>query len=40
MNKTSILYAIPPLLAFYGYGGMVCMHKTGALQRIRRSFAK
>jgi hypothetical protein len=35
-----VLYAVPPLLAIVGYGGTVCFHETGALRRIRRSFAE
>jgi hypothetical protein len=34
------LYAVPPLLAIVGYGGTVCFHESGALRRIRRSFAE
>jgi len=33
-----VLYAAPPLLAIFGYGGIVCFHEAGALRRIRRSF--
>jgi len=33
-----ILSIVPPILAIFGYGGIVCFHKTGALSRIRRSF--
>ena len=35
-----VLYAVPPLLAIVGYGGTVCYHESGALRRIRRSFAE
>ena len=35
---TTALYFIPPIFAVFGYGGIVCFHKTGALSRIRRSF--
>ena len=35
-----VLLVIPPTLAIFGYGGTVCYHQTGALQRIRRSFAE
>ena len=35
-----VLYAVPPLLAIVGYGGTVCFHESGALRRIRRSFAE
>ena len=35
-----VLYVVPPLLAIVGYGGTVCFHETGALRRIRRSFAE
>jgi len=34
------LYLIPPSLALFGYGGIVCFSKTGALNRIRKSFIK
>jgi hypothetical protein len=36
----SVLYAVPPLLAGLGYGGIVCLDDTGALRRIQRSFAE
>lgn len=35
-----ILFFIPPTLAIFGYGGVVCLHDTGALRRIRRSFGE
>jgi hypothetical protein len=34
------LAVAPPALALCGYGGIVCLHPTGALSRIRRSFAE
>ena len=37
---SSVLFFIPPILATFGYGGIVCFHETGALFRIRRSFAE
>ena len=37
---SDVLYAVPPLLALFGYGGTVCFDKTGALRRIQRSFAE
>ena len=39
-NILQVLFAVPPLLAIVGYGGTVCFHETGALRRIRRSFAE
>ena len=39
-RAVEVLYAVPPLLAIVGYGGTVCFHETGALHRIRRSFAE
>ena len=39
-SGSQVLYAVPPLLAIVGYGGTVCFHETGALRRIRRSFAE
>eukprot|EP00292_Cryptomonas_paramecium_P026531 CAMPEP_0113687840 /NCGR_PEP_ID=MMETSP0038_2-20120614/16176_1 /TAXON_ID=2898 /ORGANISM="Cryptomonas paramecium" /LENGTH=71 /DNA_ID=CAMNT_0000608533 /DNA_START=41 /DNA_END=256 /DNA_ORIENTATION=+ /assembly_acc=CAM_ASM_000170 len=36
----NILYPLPMFVAFFGYGGIVCFHETGALRRIRRSFAE
>ena len=39
-NGVQVLYGVPPLLAIVGYGGTVCFHETGALRRIRRSFAE
>ncbi len=38
--RLQVLYGVPPLLAIVGYGGTVCFHETGALRRIRRSFAE
>ncbi len=35
-----VLFVVPPLLAIVGYGGTACFHETGALRRIRRSFAE
>ena len=40
IDYLQVLYAVPPLLAIVGYGGTVCFHETGALRRIRRSFAE
>ena len=39
-KAVEVLYAVPPLLAIVGYGGTVCFDDTGALRRIRRSFAE
>jgi hypothetical protein len=39
-KAVEVLYAVPPLLAIVGYGGTVCYHESGALRRIRRSFAE
>ena len=34
MSKfSSMLFFMPPILATFGYGCIVCFHKTGALSR-------
>jgi len=38
MAKIQPIYYIPPFLAIFGFGGIVCFHKSGAMSRIHRSF--
>ena len=33
-----ILWAVPPALVVFGYGGVVCAGETGALNRIHQTF--
>jgi len=40
MAKIQPIYYIPPFLAIFGFGGIVCFHKSGAMSRIHRSFTK
>ena len=36
---SALLYAVPPALVIFGYGGIMVYSENGALGRIHRSFA-